>query len=131
MSFNDELNSAKQEYNVGGGDIFKFVEGDNELRILAQPKAIASHFLGKKEKPAVCFGADKGCPHHGAKDEKPNVKFFTWVIDRKENVIKSSYLPYSIAQAIGGFEKSKYYKFEGSEFFRWLAPELASGYLKR
>ena len=87
-SFSEDLEKAEKEYGVGSkGEYFTIQEGDNNIRILSKAIPLAQHFLGKNVKPAVCFGEDKGCPHHGEKNSPPGLKFATWIYDHKGKTI--------------------------------------------
>ncbi len=76
------LEQVEKEYKIGkgGGDFMKLQTGDNRVRIVSDFEPIATHWANGK-KLGVCIGKDKGC-EFCAKDNKPNVKFMLWVIDR-------------------------------------------------
>lgn len=123
MNLADSLKQTEKEYEIGGGDFFKFEEGDNKIRILTMWEAIATHFIktGNKSNPHVCYGKDKGCPYHdeGAplndkgEPANPTVRFITYVCDRKDSDrIKVAELPYTVIKAIVGLQGDEDYTFD-------------------
>jgi hypothetical protein len=90
MSFAQDLQDAEKEYNIGKGEgKFKFVDGDNRIRIMSESPALQSEYKGEKR-----------------------VKFVTWVWDYASKGLKLAFLPYSIAKAIAQFEQDPEYKFD-------------------
>lgn len=111
-NFGEQLHKDTKQYGISGKDeFFGFQEGDNKLRILSPAAVVAQHFLGKDKKPAVCFGEEEGCPHHGEQAPKANIKWLVWVWDHHDNGIKLAKLPYTVMQAIAELQKSDEYKF--------------------
>jgi hypothetical protein len=104
MSFADKVKRQEEEAKKegyggqGGGDWYKFVEGDNRFRVLAEPEMIFEKFgVG------ICY---TDCGYEG------NAKFLTYVLDRKDNKIKLAKLPYTVGTTIAGYEHDEEYKFE-------------------
>ena len=86
----ESLQKAEQEYNIGKGEgKFKFVDGDNKIRIMSHSPALQSEYKGEKR-----------------------VKFITWVWDYSSNALKLAFFPYSIVKAIAQFESDPEYSFE-------------------
>ncbi len=119
MSFYDDIQSESKKYGGGGrGDFFQFEEGDNRMRILAQPKVIAFHFFAEGVRPDVCVGIDEGCQHHVPDEKtkevkKPSIKLATYILDRKDDKVKLAELPLSISYALNDLQKDSEYAFEG------------------
>lgn len=83
----------------GGGDWYKFVEGDNRFRILSEPEMIF-----EKYQKGICY---TDCGYEGT------AKFLTFVLDRKDEKIKLAKLPYTVGDAIMGYENDEEYNFDG------------------
>lgn len=104
MSFAEKVKQQEEEaqkegYAQSGGGWYKFVEGENRFRVLAEPEMIHEDF-----KLGMCY---TDCGFQGAS------KFMAYILDRKDNKIKIARLPYTVGTAIMGFEKDEEYKFEG------------------
>jgi hypothetical protein len=124
MNLADSLKQTEKEYEIGGGDYFKFEEGDNKIRVLTMWEPLATHFVGsgRKKEPHVCYGKDKGCPYHdeGAPldDESglpknPTVRFVTYICDRKDSDrVKIAALPYTVVKAITALQGDEDYMFD-------------------
>src|ERR1700679_3091019 len=111
-SFADELSVAEKEHNLGKGDILKFQEGDNRIRVMSPGKPLATHRISQKEFH-TCYGADKGCPYHGENEPpRTDVKFVTWVIDRRDKKIKLAFLPYTIMKNLAMLQNAPDYQFD-------------------
>lgn len=113
----DDIKNESKKYGGGGsGDRFEFdKEGIYKMRLLVQPKVIATHFFGKGQPSHVCVGIDEGCKFHGENDKKPSIKLATYVIDRgDENKVKLAELPLSISYAINDLQDDEDFAF--SEF---------------
>ena len=76
---------------LGSGEKLKLVDGENQIRILSEPKMVESMFNGKL-----------------------NRKWLTWVIDRKDGIMKLFYMPKTILKAIADYENNSFYKFDGA-----------------
>lgn len=120
MSTRDVLNQTAEEHGMNSG-LFQFEKsGAYKLRLLTKPVALATHFFGRGQTSAICFGADKGCPFHGErapKDEdgnekRPSVKFVTYLINRATGKIQLGELPWSVISAIADFEEDEDYAFK-------------------
>lgn len=105
MSYADRIKEQEEQARKegiaqqGGGDWYKFVEGDNIFKVLAEPMMIFEKF-----KVGICY---TDCGYEG------NAKFLTFVLDRKDNKIKLAKLPYGIGTMIAEYEKDEDYSFEG------------------
>lgn len=105
MSFADKMKEqedvAKSEgiAQSQGNDWFKFKEGDNVFRVLAEPELIFEKF-----KTGICY---TDCGYEG------NPKFLTWIFDLKEGKIKLAKLPYKIGKWIAELEQDEDYSFSG------------------
>lgn len=117
--FTEKILQAQKEYGIGGGDRFKFKDGDNRIRILAGGEPIATHFLNNRG--YTCFGKNKGCPFHGdgaikdktGKEIKPSVKFVMYLLDKKniDNSIQLAFIPYSVIKQIEALQGNEDYGF--------------------
>lgn len=113
MSLKDKIADAKKRYGGSGtSGWFKFKEGKNRLRILAEPTVLPQHFANGKLL-GVCYGEDEGCPFHQDKKSSPSVKWLTWVIDYADGEVKLAALPWSVARELTGLEESEEYPFTG------------------
>lgn len=83
----------------GGGDWFKFQEGENSFRVLEEPEMIFEKF-----KVGICY---TDCGYEGS------TKFMTYVLDRADGKIKIAKLPYKIGTIIAGYETDEDYAFDG------------------
>jgi hypothetical protein len=101
--FMDSIKDEQKKYGAvgGGGDYFHFDNaGMYKMRILVQPKVIATHFFGKGNPAAVCIGVEEGCQFHKEDEKKPSIKLATYIIDREDKKIKLAELPLSISYAL-------------------------------
>lgn len=121
MNINEQLSQGQKEAGISAGSYFKFKVGDNRIRILTQGEVMATHFFGKGQRAATCYGADKGCPFHGInapKDEKtgnekkPSIKYVCYIIDKSDNSVQVADLPYSVITQIGAYQENVDYRFE-------------------
>ena len=113
-SFADELSVAEKQYAIGGNDQFKFVEGDNRLRVLSPGKPIATHrgFANPKEFH-TCYGVENGCPYHGENEApRTSVHFVMWILDRTDSKVKLAYMPYTIMKALRDLQNNPDYEFD-------------------
>jgi len=122
VDFSKQAGEDAKKHGVGGAGYFEMAEGDNKVRVLSEGIVLASHFLGKKEKPAICFGKDEGCPYHGSKDpsnpqagewDKPNLKWLMYVIDRKDGAVKQAKMPWTVFKRLGELQMMEDWAFDG------------------
>lgn len=107
------MEQDQKEWGGGSKMFFKFDKtGNYKLRVLTNPKALATHFFGKGFPSSVCYGMEKGCPFHNPENEKASVKYQAYVIDREDNQIKLAELPWSVMARIGDFEEDDELAFE-------------------
>lgn len=116
MGFLDEINKESKQYGGGGSsDYFKFDKpGVYKIRILNQPKVVATHFFGKGNPSVVCVGIEEGCTHHGEGVDRPSIKLATYVIDRNDGKVKMAELPLSISYSLNDLQEDEDFAF--SEF---------------
>jgi len=103
-SFSEKIKQQEEEAQKegiaqSGGDWYKFSEGINRFRVLAEPVMIF-----EKYKVGICY---TDCGYQGS------AKFLTFVLDKKDNKIKLAKLPYGIGTTIGNYEKDEDFHFEG------------------
>lgn len=109
MIYEEAIASAEKEYDVGGAsDWFKFSEGDNKMRVLAEPALLAEKF-----KLGVVYGKDRGYPYNDEDEGVPNtsVRWLTWIIDRKDNKVKLMKVPHTVFKQISAYQKQEDYAF--------------------
>jgi len=113
MGFMDEVKEESKKYGAGqSSDYFNFSEkGIYRLRILHQPKTIATHFFGKGNPSVVCVGIDEGCQYHGQDEKKPSIKLATYVIDRSDGKVKLAELPLSVGYYLQGLQEDSDFAF--------------------
>ncbi len=76
---------------------FKFLEGDNQFRILIEPEV-----LYEKYKVGICY---TDCGYTGTP------KYLTWILDKADNKVKLFKLPFTIFQQIAGYQEDADYAF--------------------
>lgn len=74
---------------LGSGEKFKLAEGENQIRVLSEPRMVESYFNGKLSR-----------------------KWLAWIIDRKDSATKLFYMPKTIVSALADIESMKFYAFE-------------------
>lgn len=103
MSYAEKLKNefeANKEFNQSSGsEWFKFTEGDNTFRVLAEPIMFFEKF-----KVGICY---TDCGYQGSP------RTLTWIVDRKDGKVKLAKLPYTISEQIGGLENDLDYGFTG------------------
>lgn len=113
MSIKDDLEKGMEDTNPSRGlDFFKFVDGDNRIRILSEGFVIAQHFFGKGIQPSVCYGISKGCPFHKETDKPASVKYSCYILDRADNVVKLADLPYSVIKKVSDLQLDSEWAFD-------------------
>lgn len=109
----EDIKQESKKYGSGDSNYFKFEEkGVYRIRILNQPKVVATHFFGKGNPSVVCVGIDEGCQYHKETDKKPSIKLCTYVIDRKDGKVKMAELPLSISYSINDNQQDQDFAFE-------------------
>ena len=99
MSFADDLKRQKEEqkeHDGGGGNWFKFSEGDNVLRVLSRPTVFYEAF-----KIGICY---HDCGYKGTP------KGLAYIYHNGQ--IKLARLPYTILEDIAKFESDEDWAFE-------------------
>lgn len=86
----------------GGGNFYKFKEGDNRFRVLTKPTMIFK--AGKEMGYALCF---TGCGYTG----RP--RFMCYVLDRNDDRVKLAEFPATVGTTIAGYEVDDDYAFSG------------------
>lgn len=109
---NDIQEESKKYGGGGSSDYFKFEnKGIYKMRVLHQPKVIATHFFGKGNPAVVCVGVDEGCTHHGEGADRPSIKLATYIIDRNDNKVKMAELPLSISYSLNDLQEDEDFAF--------------------
>jgi hypothetical protein len=103
-SFKDEMAEANEPKTA----YFKIKEGENRIRILAEPQLVISRF-----KYGICYEGAPYCEEANLPEgEKLQRKWKTWVIDRADGVMKLYDMPYSISKFVGTFMNTEDYGFD-------------------
>lgn len=79
---------AQKEYNLGKGQYFKPVDGDNKFRLVS-----------------ICL------PHDGEYNGKPTFKWLCQVLDRKDGQVKPYFMPHKVYEQIRDLQLDDEYKF--------------------
>lgn len=112
-SINDKLNKDTEDTNPKTGlEFFKFLEGNNKVRVLTEGEVITQHFFGKGIRPSVCYGISKGCPFHKDEDKAPSVKYSCYILDYTDNKVKLADLPYSVIKKVGDLQENTDWAFD-------------------
>lgn len=74
---------------LGGGDYYKYKEGDNRFRLMS-----------------LCL------PHSGEYQGRPNFKWLCYVLDRRDGKVKTHFMPHKIYKAIEALQVNPDYTFE-------------------
>jgi hypothetical protein len=115
MNLDEMMSKANAEYGFSGGSdkYFKFVEGDNRLRVMSLPEPIGEHYKPGSANNGICIGKPEcpGCREADAepdptKKNKVNVKFMMWVLDLKDGELKTAKFPYKIMQALQALQNN-------------------------
>ena len=122
---------ADEASKYGGGgasDRFKFVKGDNRIRVLEIAQGmLATHFVD--EKPILCIGIKEGCRYHGdgaptkknAKGEavpvKPSIKklMYVYVVSQGKDAVGKvmmMFAPYTVVKALQDLATDPEWSFE-------------------
>ena len=85
------LTEALKEAPEMGGQTLKLVNGENAIRVLTEPVYIETMYQGNVTR-----------------------KWLTYVVDRKDSLVKLFLMPKTILKAIAAYEDNRYYKFSGA-----------------
>lgn len=99
MSLNEKAKQDAQSEYANKSNWFKFREGKNKIRVLAEPMAIYEDYA-----KGICY-TDCGF--------KGSIKYLTYVLDYTDNSLKKMKIPYRIFQYIASLELDEDYKFDG------------------
>jgi len=111
-SLKEQLSEEMKEHRETS-DFFKFVEGDNRIRLLTEGKILAQHFFGKGQRPSVCYGEAKGCPFHNETTKPASIKYAVYIYDTKMEKVQLAELPYSVISAVSDLQEDEDFAFEG------------------
>lgn len=79
---------VEKEYNLGKGEYFKPVDGDNKFRLVS-----------------VCL------PHEGEYNGKPTFKWLCQVLDRRDGKVKPYFMPHKVYGQIRDLQLDEEYRF--------------------
>lgn len=100
--FDDVESSQKEQY-------FKVKEGQNTIRIVGEPKKFLSRF-----KQGICYEGAPYCQMDSLdENEALTLRFKTWIIDRKDGVMKLYDFPNVVAKALKTLKDDPDYAFDG------------------
>lgn len=88
-NFSATRKAAEDAGLLGGGDYYKYKEGDNRLRLMSP-----------------CL------PHNGDYKGKPNFKWLCYVLDRRDGKVKVHFMPHKVYKAIEALQLNPDYAFE-------------------
>lgn len=89
VDFATQRKQAEDAGQLGGGDIFKFKEGDNRMRLMS-----------------VCL------PHSSEYQGRKNFKWLCYVLDRRDGKVKVHFMPHKIYKAIEALQQNPDYTFQ-------------------
>lgn len=108
MSFGN-IQEVSKRHNIGGSEWYKLKVGENTVRFLESPVAIAKYFSKGQNKT---YYLDE----FGAPDEfngvKKQIRFICWLWDKDENKAVLAELPYSVIKALDTLGNSKNWSFK-------------------
>ena len=124
MDFKDTQAEGKK-HGVGNSDFMRLEDGENKVRVLCFPEAIATHFP-KGQKPVTCTMDDHTCPLCKEKVQK-SVKVMLYVIDRADETIKVGEFPWSVFTGLGDLSKSSEFGYKGLPPYDVIITKKGSG----
>lgn len=89
VDFGATRKQAEEAGLLGGGDIYKYQEGDNRIRLMSECLAHTSEYQGKR-----------------------NFKWLCYVIDRRDGRVKVHFMPHKIYKAIEALQINPDYAFD-------------------
>jgi len=111
-SFADELRFAEKEYQIGGGDTFKFVDWDNKIRVLSPGKRWRPPHLPEEYHTLFWHGRAAVTTRRQARSQV--VKFVMWLLDRKDGgKVKLGVMPLHHHESLAGLQNNPDYEFDG------------------
>jgi hypothetical protein len=95
VNFGEITAAAEKVFNIGkGSDKFKFVEGENRIRVLSPSFPLQNTYTN---------------PDTG--EVSTRVKFVTWVWSFSENALRLAFLPITIVRSIAALQSKPDYAF--------------------
>jgi hypothetical protein len=88
VDFGANRKQAEDAGLLGGGEFYKYREGDNRIRLLSE-----------------CL------PHQGEFQGKKNFKWLCYVLDRRDGKVKPHFMPHKVYKAIEALQTSDDYAF--------------------
>lgn len=103
ISFEEQFNKDQEKHNIqsGSSDFFNIKEGNNKMRILAEPKLIVERF-----KYGICYKGAEYCQKEALERDNARLqyRYLTWIIDRLDGRIKLFKIPYTITKTLVGLK---------------------------
>lgn len=104
----DTMTQANKDYPSGSGEWYKFLEGDNEMRILTAFHVYAEHFSMSGYK-GVCLGKEEGC--QGCEEgTKPTAKWLAWGANKEG--LQLYKFGHKIIEQISAYQNDPEYAFD-------------------
>ena len=110
MSFNSKEGEIEKKYGIKEGNYMKFEEGENKVRLVSDCQDFGNHFDTQLKRSFICTGKET-CAYC-QKGEKSKARFYVWVIDRRDNVVKLAEFGYMIFEEIKKLAASDDYGFD-------------------
>lgn len=114
-----------REQNIGGGDWFKFKDGNTTVRFATELEEYASHYNKALKKNETCEG--EFCEHCFKKDIKRRVQFVGWILDRTDGIFKLVSVGWSIFKQIGEYAVSEEWGFSDVPGYDMVIKKTGTG----
>lgn len=104
-----KVNEYEPKESLG---FFKPQPGANKIRIVAEIQDFGSHFVKRFNKSFIC-SADENCIFcKDPSEDKPKLRYLTWIIDRADGEIKLYEFGHSVFKQLVSLAKDPDYAFE-------------------
>lgn len=104
-NFEEQFEKDREEHEIksGSSDFFNIKEGDNKMRILAEPKLIVERF-----KYGICYKGAEYCQKEALERDKARLqyRYLTWIVDRLDGKVKLFKMPYIVAKTLVGLKQA-------------------------
>jgi len=104
------IEEAKKEYKMGGGEWYNFKVGENKIRIVSLFNHFGEHWDNTEKKSVLCIGKDSGCEYCKAGD-RVSPKWLGWIIDREDGEFKILKTGFQVIKQISALDESDDYGF--------------------
>ena len=107
------------------GDFYKLQAGENRIRLVSEPESFGSHYVTAEKKSFICLGKSE-CNWCKVGD-KPRARFYYWVIDRKDGVIKLAEFGWAVIGEVKALHDSAEYSFDDVPPYDLIITKLGTG----